>query len=227
MEEKKISKKPRDSKLTKKGFYIFIAVFLLLILVFLFNLMTPATDLISFFIGLSALWGYIFLAAACIITPFLKEVLKYMGKPFIKIHHIFAFTGLSLITLHPILVSARDMTLKVFVLDFTTWISFWTLAGRPALYVIWIAFLVILFRRKIKPWRIIHAFMFLSLLMGFIHAILSGTDFKNMGIIIIYSILFILVITAFVLKRMQLIKVRNLKAKNKDLNYEKSFNIID
>jgi hypothetical protein len=158
-----------------------------------------------FFLRLFALYGYFMLATAATMSPFLKEIHQIFGKPFLKVHHVFAFGGLSFITLHPILYTIIQMNPTVFIPDFTSWGSFWTFAGSPALILIYLAFFGVLLKLHMKNlWRPIHGLTYLALFFGIIHANLLGTDMNGIiGLRIFYIILFGIVITAFVLKRRQ------------------------
>ncbi|MDZ7838712.1 MAG: hypothetical protein U5N58_12580 [Actinomycetota bacterium] len=191
----------KKRSLTPKGYLILAAILLIFIAVLVLEFLGPRSTILNFLVRLFALWGFTSLAIAIILTPFLKEVLLTFGKPFIKVHHYFAFAGLTLISLHPIFSAIESMTLTVFLPVFDSWRGFWVYAGRLAFYIIYLALVAVLFRRKIKPWRAIHALMYLVLLMGFIHGILIGTDFANIGILVIFSILFAFSVATLVLKR--------------------------
>lgn len=192
--------------ITKKGFLILSIIGIIYLAVLLIALFTIPFNPENFFLRIAGLWGYITLAAAIIMTAFAKEIYKNLGRPFIKIHHLFAFSGIILITLHPVLSAVSSGTLSVFIPDFSSWYRFWIFAGRPALIILYIALIAALFRKKIRSWRIIHAFMTLMLVLGFFHAVLLGSDFKNPAMLFIYSSIFGLVMTAFVIKRVQLYK---------------------
>ena len=139
-------------KITSKGYLVLIAIILLFVAIT--TLMILNTPELSFylFIRLFALWGYTFLAIATVLTVFLKEIGKIFGRPFIKIHHVFAFTGLGLITLHPISYSIETMSTSVFKPVFDSWFGFWANAGRPAIIILYVALIAILLRKKIKLW---------------------------------------------------------------------------
>ncbi len=172
-------------------------------------LLIPPLDLYLFSVRLLAIWGYLFMAIAAIMTPYLKQITKNFGRPFLKVHHSFAYTGFFLITAHPVLQAINNRDLSIFLPDFSSWFLFWALAGRPALIILFIALIGVLLRKKIKFWRILHALMFLMLLMGLVHGVLIGTDFANRAILILFYILFALVVFSFVLKRIQ--KYRSFK----------------
>ena len=188
----------------RNGWLFLFGVLLLYILVTILGFFTAYSDPLSFAIRLCALYGFISLAIATMMTPFLREITQAFGRPFIRIHHLFAIFGLVFATLHPIFFAILRMDLAVFIPRFDSWIIFWELAGRPALYIIYIATAIALLRSMIpKYWRYFHALMYLVLIFVIIHGNLIGTDFQNLGILIIMNVLFVIAIGAFFLKRYQ------------------------
>jgi len=144
------------------------------------------------------------LSIATIMTPFLKEITKLFGKPFIKIHHIFAVFGLASATIHPVTYSIQAQNILVFIPSFASWYDFWSLAGRPALPIIYVALIAVLLRNQIQNyWRPVHALMYIVLFFGIVHGNLIGTDFQNIVILIIFNSLFGAAIVTFILKRLQ------------------------
>jgi len=164
----------------------------------------PYSGVFSFFVRLFALFGFTSLSVAAMMSPFLKEISSYFGKPSIRIHHIFAYTGLALITAHPVMNAIQAGDISVFLPVFSSWTGFWIYAGRLALIFLYIGLLAILIRRKIRPWRILHMIVYLVLFLAFIHALLIGTDLDSSGMVIIFSILMSLVFLSFILKRIKL-----------------------
>ena len=153
-------------------------------------------------VRLCALYGVAMLAIATIMTPFLKEFTHFFGKSFLRIHHIFAIFGIIFVTLHPTIFALRVGSLAVFIPRFDTWEIFWRLAGRPALYILYIAVVAALLRgMAAKYWRPFHALMYVVLFFAIVHGNLIGTDFQNLGIWIIFNILFVVAILGFILKR--------------------------
>lgn len=179
------------------------AVFLVIIPII--DLITPAGTAMQFMVRLFALYGYFMMSMAAAMTPFLKDIMKVFGKPFLKIHHVFAIAGLIFITLHPIFLAIIRMNLAVFIPDFSSWRTFWVLAGRPALILIYIGFIAALLRMKMKNlWRPIHGLMYVALFFGIIHANLIGTNLiEILAVRILFNILFAMVVIAFILKKRQ------------------------
>ncbi|MDV2481257.1 hypothetical protein F8E02_04390 [Methanoculleus sp. Wushi-C6] len=167
-------------------------------------LAAPYDDPLHVIARLTALWGFLALAIAAILTPFLREIMKVFGRPFLAVHHIFAAVGLLLPTLHPVTLFIASMNPAIFVPVFSPWGRFWALAGRPALYLLYIAFAVVLLRKYIpKYWRWVHGLMYVVLLFAIVHGNLIGHDFENPVIWVLFNTLFALTIAAFVLKRWQ------------------------
>jgi len=155
-------------------------------------------------VRLFALNGFLALSIATILTAFLKEVTLFFKKPFTRIHHYFAAVGLVLITLHPIVLAIQMVNLGVFLPNLNSLYLFLFFGGRQALIIIYIAVAAVLLRRKIMAyWRPFHALMYLALFFGIVHADLSGTDFKNWVILLVFNGLFMAALAAFAWKRWQ------------------------
>ncbi len=200
--------------LKRTGFLTLLAVVLLAIgiaILFLPNALASASSrgievVVIRFLGL---YGFLFLSIAALTTPFLVEITRAFGRPFIKVHHAFAAIGIVLVTLHPIFNALQTLTLEVFVPIFSSWTSFWIYAGRPALYLFYIGIVAALLRIKHpRYWRIFHALVYVVLFFGIIHANLLGGDFTNIGIQIIYDALFSASIVGLVYKRYKNFAIR-------------------
>lgn len=188
----------------------------------------------SIFTRLLALMGLVAMFVSAVLTPFQKELYQMFKKPFMKIHHASSITGLVLVTAHPIIFAidkavsgstARESA-AVFLPDFTSLEAFWTLAGRPAIYFIYIAFAAFFLRKVWKSgWRWLHALNYIALLFGVVHGILNGTDFYDFrytpvnipGLImtILFLLMVCLTIYTFTLKRIQLAKRKKKKTEIK------------
>jgi len=183
------------------------AVFLLgiialaVIIALLFLPSAGEADLTRLAVRFFGLYGYLFLSVTILVTPFLREVTQAFGRPFLKVHHSFAILGVVFITLHPVF-NAIEFSLSVFVPNFASWMAFWRLAGRPAFILIYVAVFAAFLRAKApKYWRAFHALMYIVLLFGIVHANLIGSDFQNLGIMIIFNALFLASLASFAFKR--------------------------
>jgi hypothetical protein len=179
--------------LKKEAIYIILPTLGLYILIIILFLSTPYSSVADFFIRFGAIFGFTSMFVATMMTPFVVELYKIFGKPFVKIHHVYSIMGLLLVTLHPLIYAVYVDSIAVFVPDFTSWVGFWSLGGRLALILIYIAIFGALLRKKLmKGWRIIHALNYAALFLAYIHGVLIGTDFQNIGILITFTIMFIL-----------------------------------
>jgi len=189
---------------------------ILFIIVLILFLQTPISDPYSFFIRLGALFGFTAIFLATTMSPFMVQLYKIFGKPFVKQHHLYSIFGLIMITLHPVVFAIFKMDITVFVPDFSSWIAFWELAGRPALILVYIASLAAIIRKKIqKYWRIFHILNYVALLFAYVHGVLIGTDFQNLGILIIFTVMLIISFGSFGLKRYQTYRRKQKIKKNK------------
>ncbi len=195
------------SPLKKEALYVIIATISLYILILVLFISTPFPNAYNFLIRFGAIFGFTSMFIATMMTPFAVQLYKIFGKPFIKIHHIYSITGLVLISLHPISFAIYVMDITVFVPVFDTWLAFWQLAGRLAIYLIYVAILGALVRKKFKKnWRVLHALNYIALFLAYVHGVLIGTDFQNLGILIIFTVMIILSYGVLIYKRYQIFK---------------------
>jgi DMSO/TMAO reductase YedYZ heme-binding membrane subunit len=126
-----------------------------------------------------------------------------------------------MVTLHPVIFAISKMDISVFIPDFSSWISFWELAGRPALILIYVATIAAILRKRIqKYWRVFHVLNYIALLFVYIHGVLIGTDFQNLGILILSSAMLIFSFSSFALKRYQNYSRKKRIKKRREVNKE-------
>jgi hypothetical protein len=141
---------------------------------------------------------------ATTMSPFMVQLYKIFGKPFVKQHHVYSIFGLIMVTLHPVVFAISVMNILVFIPDVSSWLAFWELAGRPALIIIYIGALAAILRTKMKNyWRFFHYLNYIALLFAYVHGVLIGTDFQNPGIFILFTIMLVISIGTFGYKRYQ------------------------
>ena len=193
--------------LKKEAIIIITTTLITYILVLVFFFLTPFSDAYNFIIRFGAIFGFTSMFIATMMTPFAVQLYKIFGKPFIKIHHIFSIAGLLLITLHPVAFAIFKVDIAVFIPDFSSWYGFWSLGGRLALILIYVAVIGALLRKKfMKNWRYIHALNYVALFLAYVHGVLIGTDFQNLGILIIFTVMIILSFGILIFKRYQIYK---------------------
>jgi len=151
----------------------------------------------------SALFGFMSLFLAIVMTEYMTEIKKIVGKPFLKVHHYFAYTGVILILVHPLAFSLKVGSLSPFIPVFTPLETFLELAGRPALYLFMIGALAGIYRARLKvTWKQIHLVNYVAILFALIHGLLIGTDLSfNNPLGILYILMGIVVIYIFFDKR--------------------------
>ncbi|WP_342676563.1 hypothetical protein [Methanofollis sp. UBA420] len=161
-------------------------------------------DPLSLLVRLLALNGYLALALAASMSPFLREIREVFGRPFLAVHHFLAAFGLAAILLHPLSYALLAGSLEVLLPSTWTWVEFWTYAGRPALVLILVALTAVSLRKRYTAhWRPFHMLMYAALLLGLVHALLRGTDTTAPVIRAVLGGIFVVVMGAFVLKRWQ------------------------
>ena len=150
----------------------------------------------------AALLGYLSVFLSILSSAFLRKLVRFFGRPFVKIHHIATVTGLVMITLHPLGVAAQGLGPQVLVPRTDSWRSFFSLGGIPAWYLIVVASLAALLRASVgQRWRIIHFLNYLAFLLATIHAFLIGTEFQYLWLRVAAAMMGAGVIAVFVLKR--------------------------
>lgn len=171
----------------------------------------PPVSIESFFIRLAALWGLIGLVLASLMNFNKKILYQKFGLKFIKLHHSMALFAVITATLHPLIFAISVSNPLVFLPDFSSWYAFWSLGGRPALILIYIAVIAGLLRKKSKKaWKYIHRFIYLALILVIVHGILIGTDFQNIVILILFTLLTMLGLLTGIYSR-----IKDLKKKKK------------
>ena len=159
---------------------------------------------LSLLVRLLALNGYLALALAASMSPFLREIRVAFGRPFLTVHHALAAFGLAVILLHPLSYALMAGSLAVLLPSTWIWKEFWTYAGRPALVLIFIALIAVSLRRRIPAyWRPFHMLMYAALVMGLVHALLRGTDTTDPVVRVVLGGAFAVAMGAFVVKRWQ------------------------
>lgn len=150
----------------------------------------------------AALLGYQLVFLSIISSAYVVPLVRLFGRPFIKLHHLVAVTGLVLITLHPIGVAYDVGSAGVFVPDVSSVRAFLALGGRPAWYLIAIAALVAFLRRPIGPaWRVIHPLSYLAFILATVHANLIGTNMQPAVPRILSVLMSLAVVAVFVRRR--------------------------
>jgi len=181
-------------------FYILILLLYLIPVVTVF--LHGFDDFFQFFRRITGLAGIASLFIAILLSLLVRQSKQIFGVTYLKVHHFFSITGLIFISLHPIIMAIDFGTSRIFIPNFSSWNAFLVNAGRPALYLIYIATIAAIMRRNIgKYWRYIHWLLYIAFILGAIHGILSGSDLRNPALYVLYLAMIITVMIVFLYKR--------------------------
>jgi DMSO/TMAO reductase YedYZ heme-binding membrane subunit len=166
------------------------------------QLLQPSAAPINWVIRIAALTGYFCIFGAIVTSAYLRQVVRWFGRPFIKIHHILSIVGLSLVTIHPLAVAWRALDLGVFVPAVNSWNAFFSLGGRPAWYLLGVGALAAVLRRAVgKRWKLLHFLNYLAFCLATVHGILIGANVQNWPMRVVFGAMALIVLGVFVRKR--------------------------
>jgi sulfoxide reductase heme-binding subunit YedZ len=190
------------AKVRKSRIWPFIILgVILLVLVVILLLLQPTTPL-YFFLDAAALLGYLMIFVSALSSAYLRELVRWLGRPFIQTHHILSVTGLAMIILHPILAAIAFASPSVFVPTFGSVALFFQNGGRLAWYLLAVAALAALFRKVIgRKWRFVHWLTYITFWLGTIHALLLGPSVQNWPMRTILVVLALILVYVFVHRR--------------------------
>lgn len=141
---------------------------------------TPSGSALVLVLRGLALTGYQLVFWAILSSAFVPQLVRFFGRPFVKVHHLASVGGLVCITLHPILVAVNSGSASVFLPRFDSLRTFLALGGRPAWYLIAAAVIAAVLRQRIgKGWRAVHALNYVAFALVTAHANLLGDSFQS------------------------------------------------
>jgi DMSO/TMAO reductase YedYZ heme-binding membrane subunit len=175
------------------------AVVLVVLVLVLDTVLSPTDGVIRF----GALLGYLGVFLASLSSLYMRELTRYFGRPFPKVHHAVSITAGVALLIHAVTVAWRAQSMVTFLPVFTSPLAFFALGGRPAFWLIAITVVTAFFRASIgKNWKFIHWLNYVAFFLGTAHAILIGSTFYNRLPLQILAVLMSLVLVGvFVLKR--------------------------
>jgi sulfoxide reductase heme-binding subunit YedZ len=189
----------------KKGRFEYLGVVVLVVAavtVFL-QFLQPGTQPITWVIRIAALTGYFCVFGTIVTSAYLRRMVRWFGRPFLKVHHTLSIAGLVLVTVHPLAVAWRAFSLRVFIPAVDSWYSFFSLGGRAAWYLLGIGALVAVLRRAIgKNWRLLHILNYLAFWLATVHGILIGPNVQNWVMRLVFGAMALGVLGVFVQKRL-------------------------
>ena len=87
-------------------------------------------------IRIAALFGYLGVFLTSLSSNYMRELTRYFGRQFIKVHHITATASLIALVLHATLVAVRSGTASVFLPQISSVLAFLSMGGVPALWLL-------------------------------------------------------------------------------------------
>lgn len=198
------------AKSSRIGYLVALGVALLLIVVAV-GALGPGGGPLDLVIRSAAILGLSGVFLAALSSVYIRELTRFFGTPFVKLHHYVTVTTLILLTVHPLGVAIRSGTLAVFVPDFGSWFGFFIFGGRQAWYLLGLAALAALAavrRRLPQSWRTIHMLNYLAFGFGVVHAWLLGASFQGVVGRIVLAVMAAIIVASFVVKRRQVARVR-------------------
>ncbi len=151
----------------------------------------------------AALFGFTALFLTIVSSEYVRTMRKLFGRPYMRVHHALALTGLVLIVVHPLMYAVRTGTLSVFVPVFTPLRSFLAWASRPALYLIVLAVVAAVARKRLKStWQFVHWLNYLAFVMVFTHASMLGSDLALAPMRVVMTAMAVVVLAILVHKRL-------------------------
>ena len=154
-------------------------------------------------IRFGALLGYLGVFLASLSSNYMRELTRYFGRPFPKVHHMISVTALLALILHAVGVAWQSGSLTAFLPVFTSVNAFFALGGRPAFWLLAITAVTAFFRSRIgKSWKMIHWLNYLAFFLATAHAVMIGSSFNHLALQIVAVVMAVGLVAVFVLRRL-------------------------
>lgn len=151
------------------------------------------------------LMGYLAVFIAIVSSTYMRELYRLVGRPFLWAHHVVSISGLILLLFHPTIMALAGEGPAIFIPRFDSWTIFFSLGGRVAFYLLGIAALATLLRKRWRNgWRVVHALNYVAFLLATVHAIMIGSNVQSLPVRIVVILMAAVVVWTFMRKRMQL-----------------------
>ncbi len=175
-----------------------VALGLVAVVVSLDRLAAPIDGIVR----VAALMGYLGVFLSVLSSNYMRELTRFFGRPFPKVHHVVTVTALVALATHAISVAWRSGTPAVFLPQFSSFYAFFSLGGRMAFWLIAVTSLTALFRASIgKNWKVIHWLNYVAFVLGTIHSQFLGLSLQRWGLRVVFDLMAVTVVGVWVLKR--------------------------
>ncbi len=150
----------------------------------------------------AALLGYSALFLAGLASLWMRELAQRFGRPFIRLHHTLIIIAWASMGFHVGSAIWETASLSVLVPDFSSPLMFFTLGGRPALWLFLLVTLVAVYRARIgRVWKRWHLLSYLAFVLVSLHALLLGASFQHPAARLLPATWLAAMLLAFVLRR--------------------------
>lgn len=164
------------------------------------SISTPLTGVIR----VGAILGYIAVFLTSLASNYMRELTRYFGRTFIKLHHTASIVALASLATHATGAVIRSGTLRTFLPRFSSIQAFLSLGGRMAIWLFALTALTALFRRKLRTaWRPIHWLNYVAFLLGTVHGQWIGANFRHLSVRIVSGAMVLGLVAVFVNKRIE------------------------
>lgn len=151
----------------------------------------------------AALMGYFCVFASILSSAYVKQLVRFFGRSFVKVHHLISISGLVLLLIHPLAVAWNASSLKVFIPATNSWYSFFALGGRPAWYLIGVAALIAALRKRVgKNWKLLHMLNYVAFWLATVHGWLIGTNVQGPAMRVLFALLALTVLWVLLQRRL-------------------------
>ena len=152
---------------------------------------------ISGVIRAAAVLGYLGVFLAILSSNYVRELTRFFGRRFVKVHHVASVTALVALAVHATSVAWSWRSPGVFLPSRDT-------PQALALWFVAIASLVAVLRVAIgRNWRVVHWLNYVAFLIGTWHAQNLGTNFQHLGVRIVSGLMALAVVGLFIWKRVR------------------------
>jgi len=164
----------------------------------------PGMTFVAWLVRACALLGYVSIFAAALSSAFMRRLIRFFGRAFVKVHHTLSVTGLALIVIHPLAAAWRFGSLSVFLPRFGSWTLFLTWGGPVAWYLIGLASLAALLRTRFRDqWRPVHWLNYIAFFLITAHAIMLGSDMQPLVLRVLAVLMSLGLVAVFVIKLLE------------------------
>ncbi len=165
-------------------------------------ILDPPGSLSYGIVRVTALIAYQAIFLSIVSSVYLTQLVRFFGRPFIKVHHVVSIAGLVSMMLHPLMLAWEVGSWSVFVPRWWPPVDFIRFSGRVVWPLVGLAALAAWLRSKWKSWRVVHYLNYVAFWLVTGHAILIGTNFQSLIVRIVAVAMVLATIAVLIRKRL-------------------------